>query len=271
MEMQKIAVGGMWVAYEERGKGSPIVLVPGSACDLRVWADQLEPLSSRHRVIAYSRRYTWPNSPPGEGADASMARQVGDLAALIMGLGVAPAHVVGHSFGGTIALFLASEHPESVRSLVLAEPGVAATLDGFTRTEPELEASQTFARALQRAFASGDRGFVVKALLDYVAPGTMPNLPTEIRTMLLENVPALQVERSTPRPGFTPEDVRRVAAPALVVAGDRSPSVFRRSAEFLAERLPRSALAAIPGAGHVMQLENPKAFSEAVLTFLASV
>jgi len=266
----QVAVSGMRLACEERGTGSPIVLVPGSACDLRVWVNQIEPLSSWYRVIAYSRRYTWPNAGPDAGADASFARQVGDLAGLIKSLGIAPAHIVGHSFGGTIALFLAFEHPELVRSLLLAEPGVAALLEDFPRTDTELDASQNFARALQEAFASGDSAFVVEASFDYVAPGTMPAMSAEIRNMLLGNVPALKVERSTPRPRFTCGDVRRIAVPALVLVGDRSPSAFRRSAEFLAQCFPRSALVSIAGAGHMMQLDNPQAFNESVLAFLAT-
>ena len=157
-----------------------------------------------------------------------------------------------------------------MRSLRLAEPGVAALLDNFPRTDAELEASQYCARALQEALASGDSALVVEALFDYVAPGTMPAMPAEIRDMLLGNVPALKVERSAPRPGFTCGDVRRIAVPALVLAGDRSPSAFRRSAEFLAQCLPSCALASIPGAGHMMQLDNPQAFNEAVLAFLAT-
>jgi len=226
-------------------------------------------LSSGYRVIAYSRRYTWPNAAPDAGADASFTRQVEDLAGLIQSLGIAPAHIVGHSFGGTIALFLAFEHPELVRSLLLAESGAAALLD-FPRTDTELEASQNFARALQEAFASGDSALVMEALFDYVAPGTMPAMPAEIRNMLRGNVPALKVERSTPRPSCTCGDVRRVAVPALVLAGDRSPSIFRRGAKFLAQCFPRSVLVSIAGAGHMMQLDNPQAFNEAVLTFLAT-
>ncbi len=172
---------------------------------------------------------------------------------------------------GTIALFLAFEHAELVRTLILGDPGAATLLENFLRTDTELEASQNFAGALQQAFASGDSALAVKALFDYVAPGTMPAMLAEIRNMLLGNLPALKLERSTPSPRFTQGDVGRVAVPALVLVGDRSPSMYHRSGEFLAQCFPSCALASIPAAGHMMQLDNPKAFNQSVLTYLANV
>jgi len=67
----------------------------------------MKPLAVRYRVIAYSRRYHWPNAAPGQDADATLERQVENLAALMEALEIAPVHVVGHSYGGATALLLA--------------------------------------------------------------------------------------------------------------------------------------------------------------------
>ncbi len=260
----QIFVNGIWLSYVDRGSGAPIVLVPGTASDFRIWMNQVEPFSQRGRVLAYSRRYNWPNSAPGTGADGSMARQVEDLAALIKGMGLAPAHIVGHSYGGVIALLLALGHPEVVRTLVLAEPSVWAALENVPGLEADVKARQDFAAALAQAFASGDAERVVKLLVDFVAPGV--DVPSEIHSMFVSNVPAAKVEGGA---RFTCEDARRVTVPTLVLTGDRSPMFFRHMAEIVARCVPGGELARIPGASHPMQLMNPQAFNDAVREFVA--
>ena len=69
-----------------------------------------------YRVIAYSRRYHWPNAQPGTNPDASEV-QVDDLVVIIRMLKIAPAHLVGHSYGGAITYHLALRHPELVPRL----------------------------------------------------------------------------------------------------------------------------------------------------------
>ncbi len=259
----QIFVNGLWLSFLDRGSGAPIVLVPGTASDFRIWMNQVEPFSQRGRVVAYSRRYNWPNSPPGTGADGSMPRQVEDLAALIAGIG-APAHVVGHSYGGTIALLLALAHPEVVRTLLLAEPAVWAALENVPGLEADVKARQDFTAALAPAFASGDAERVVKLLEDFVAPGV--NVPSEIHSMFVSNVPAAKVEGGA---RVTCEDARHITVPTLVLTGDRSPVFFQHMAEIVARCVPGGELARIPGASHPMQLMNPQAFNDAVRAFVA--
>lgn len=263
VQIHKIFINGLWLSYVDRGKGAPIVLVPGSMADLRIWTNQIEPLSRHNRVLAYSRRYNWPNSAPGTGADGSMQRQVEDLADLMRGLGLAPAHIVGHSYGGSIALFLALGHPEVVRTLVLAEPAVWTALENVPGMEASVKTRQDFVAAVSQASASGDAERFVKTIVDFVAPGE--NVPSEIHNMFVSNVPAVKVENSA---RFTCEDARHINVPTLVLAGDRSPLPFRHMAEIVARCVPGGELVKIPEAGHTMYLMNPQAFSDAVLAFV---
>ncbi len=264
--IRRIFVNETWLSYVDRGRGAPIVLVPGSLSDFRIWINQVEPFSQHGRVVAYSRRYNWPNSAPGTGADGSMLRQVDDLAALIKGLGLAPAHIVGHSYGGSIALFLAQGHPEVVRTLVLAEPGVRTVLENVPGTEADLKAFQGFGAAIGQAMASGDAERIVKTLVDFVAPGEFENLPPEIRRMFASNIPAAKVESMA---RFTCEDAGHIIVPTLVLTGDRSPMGYRHIAEIVARCVQSGELVRIPGASHPMQILNPQAFNDAVLKFVA--
>ena len=264
--MSEILINELWLAYQDEGKGPPVVLVPGSFADYRVWSHQIGPFSRRHRVIAYSRRYGWPDAPPGQGADGSVIRQVDDLATLIRELGIAPAHIVGHSFGGAIALMLALASPELVRALVLAEPAVRTVLENLPGGEADLKAFQDFSAAMQQAFAAGDPQGILNTFVDAMLPGGVANLPAEIRDMFAANIPAAKVEvRAT----FSCDDARRILVPALVLAGEQSPQRYLRVARVVADCLAQGSLEIIPSTGHGMPFLNPRRFNEAVLTFVA--
>jgi non-heme chloroperoxidase len=130
-ETKKITVNDLSVTYLERGSGPTIILIHGSVSDYREWQKQIDPLALHYHVVAYSRRFHWPNARPGKDADASVAsvdRQVDDLAALVRTLGSTPSHIIGHSFGGAVALNFALRYPELVRTLVLVEPALSGVL-----------------------------------------------------------------------------------------------------------------------------------------------
>ena len=102
------------------GLGAAVVFVHGSLSDYSYWNDQFAPFAEKYRFFAYSRRYNWPNqNPPRKGYSAIV--DADDLAAFITKQNLAPAHVVGHSYGALTALILAIEHPELLRTLTLAE------------------------------------------------------------------------------------------------------------------------------------------------------
>ncbi len=97
-----------------------LVLVHGSWGSHQQWSDVTPELSKSVRVLSYDRRgHSESDCPSGQG---SVRGDVADLAALIESLGLAPAYVAGNSFGSSIALRLAGEHPDLVRGVILHEP-----------------------------------------------------------------------------------------------------------------------------------------------------
>ena len=80
-----IAVNGVSLAWREHGHGEPVVLVHGSASDLRTWVHQVEAIGASFRAIAYSRRYARPNAPIDPNADDPMLAHVEDLIAFLRG------------------------------------------------------------------------------------------------------------------------------------------------------------------------------------------
>jgi pimeloyl-ACP methyl ester carboxylesterase len=119
-----VRVNGVELHYLDQGKGVPVVFVHGGLEDFRAWEPQMATFSGRYRTIAHSRRHNYPNSRVTPGPDYSASVDAADLAAFIKSLGLAPAHVVGVSYGAYGALLLAERHPALVRSLVLSEPPV---------------------------------------------------------------------------------------------------------------------------------------------------
>ena len=265
----KVSVNGLSFAYVVRGSGPPVVLVHGSVSDYREWSKQMAPLARHYRVIAYSRRYHWPNPPPGTNADASLERQADDLAAIMKAMGIAPAHIVGHSYGGAVALTLTLRHPELVRTLVLSEPGVSGVLGNSPENDAARKEGQALRAEMKEVFASGDAERIVRTYAARVAPGEFEKATPEVREMLLANVPAFQLDYNSRRPPFTCDDAGRVAVPALILSGDRSPMGLQRIAETAARCIEAARFISIPGATHWMQHDQAQAFNDAVLAFLA--
>ncbi len=269
LKTRKVSVNGLSFAYIDQGFGPPIVLVHGSVSDYREWSNQISALAQHYRVIAYSRRYHWPNIPPGVQADASVATQAGDLAAIIQTLGIAPVHLIGHSFGGAVALDVTLRHPALVRTLVLAEPAVSGVLANTPLDEAVSRESQAIRAKMKEVFATGDAERIVRTYAGHVAPGEFEQAPPEVRRMLVANVPAFQLDFLSRRSPFTCDDAQRVVVPVLIVFGERSPMGLQRIAQETARCIKTAKLVRIPQATHWMQRDHAQVFNEAVLAFVA--
>lgn len=271
--VKTVRVRGTSLAYVERGRGQPVVLIHGWLHDYRTWDAQLPELSKRFRVIAYSRRYNYPNTP-GDGSDYSVATNVADLAALIQALKLGRVHLVGHSAGGTIALLVVRDHPELVRSLVLAEGGGP----GLLAENPEAQALRARARSRRdeahQAFQKGDWEGAARILVDGIVgqEGAYEEMSPARRQAVLDNLQVeMKAELSAPPRqdlSFTCDDVRRITAPTLLVEGERTLRLFQLMTQELQKCLPNSERAVLPQATHALQMENPAGFNEIVLRFL---
>src|SRR5262245_40213109 len=115
--MPKISLDGADFYYEMHGNGTPVVLVPGLGGIGSYWRPQVEALSTHFRVVLDDHRGVG-RSTPVSGAQC-VAQMAADVRRLLDALGIARAHLVGHSLGGAVAQVLAIESPERLSSLVL--------------------------------------------------------------------------------------------------------------------------------------------------------
>lgn len=235
----------------------PVVLIHGFSLDRSMWAPQIATLAERHPTIAYDLRGFGRSTPPHPGFD-----HADDLLALLDALDVRRAHVVGLSLGANVALAAAARAPGRMRSLVLASPG----LPGLQwRGERPPDAAAAVARA---------EGIEAARLFWLHHPLFAPaRASSEVRGALERMVGAFaglqwgDGPASRPLPDLV-DAIASIETPALVVSGTLDIDGYREIAHLLAARLPGASLVEIPGAGHLVSMERPDAFNEAVLGYV---
>lgn len=274
MQTREVQINGLTLHYIELGQGTPVVLVHGTLEDYRTWDGQLEALSKGYRLISYSRRYHYPNEWPKDATDFSVTIHARDLAAFIKALNLPPVHLIGHSYGAFIAFLVARDHPEVIRSLTLGEPPVMSLLATTTEGDALLTTFvKTSSVPSSEAFKQGNDEEGVRRFVNGVlGEGSYEKLPPPVLKSLMDNAQELKGETLSRDlfPPTTCEDVQKVKAPTLLLDGERSPKMFRLINDRLEHCLPSVERATIPAASHQMEVENPQAFNEKVLAFIAT-
>jgi non-heme chloroperoxidase len=267
-----VAVNGVQLHYLESGSGVPIVLVHGGLADYREWAPQIEPFAQHFRVVDYSRRYNYPNDNP-ETPDHSAIVETKDLAALLDALKLERVHLVGYSYGALTALFFATQHPERLRSLTLAEPPVFKWLPQIPGGQAELDKFMTAMwKPAGEAFRKEEPETALRITCDYFSgKGSYDKLPADGRRLLQSNIrewKALTTSRDA-FPILDRDAVRHLKVPTLLITGEKTLTPLRMISEELNRLLPTTERITIPGATHDMWLEEPEACGKATLRFLA--
>lgn len=270
----KIRVGGVELHYIEQGQGEPLILLHGGQGDYRSWGPQMKVLSPQFRVISYSRRYNYPNNNPVTAKYRSAFTEADDLAALIRKLGLGRVHLIGTSIGAFTAIVLAVKHPAMVRSLVLAEPPVHEWVrDSPNGAAAYKEFMTTIWEPATEAFKTGDNQGAMRILVDgFAGTGRFDKLPPESRAAVMQNSRFFKANTSSsdPFPNLSKAKVGRLRIPVLIITGENTIKIHKLVNEELARLLPKAEQAIIPKAGHGSPRENPEAFNEAMLKFLAN-
>jgi pimeloyl-ACP methyl ester carboxylesterase len=257
--------------YEDEGAGEPVVLVHGSWAEHSNWDFVVAGLARTHRVVRYDRRgHGQSTTPPAEG---TVHDDVADLAALIEGLGLAPANVVGNSFGACISLRLAGDRPELVRRLAGHEPPMFGVLFGDPAMQPVLDGVQARIGAVVELLENGKYADAAELFVEQVAlgPGTWSQLPGPVQATFVRNAPTFLGETRDPD-GLTIDLDRlsRFTRPVLFSQGDQSPPMFPAVIAKLDSALPTAQHHVFAGAGHVPQMTHPDDFVATITSFLAS-
>jgi esterase len=267
-----LRVNGYDMAYVERGTGPAVVLVHGSLVDYRYFAAVMEPLAAKYRVISVSLRHYYPEPWDGKGGAFSLRQHAADLAAFVRAFDAGPVHLVGHSRGGSLVLYAARANPELFRTITVAEGGNG--MPAFESNDPAaLATAQKAQEQLVNTVAMFEQGKVDDGLAYYLdeitGPGTWKALPESGRQVVRGNawtIKGMAEDRFDP---YTCADAGRIALPVLLIGAEKSPPMFGKILDAIQSCLKASERVLVPNAGHGMPRQNPRAFSEAIISFIS--
>ena len=267
--MKQANVDGITLEYEAQGSGDPVVFIHGGLFE-SFGPMATDPALSGFGLIRYRRR-----GYNGSKADAAVpiARQAADCLALIRLLDAAPAHVVGHSSGGDIALQLALDAPNAVRSVTLLEPALLSVPSGgqlFEKLGSSVQKYQAGDKAgAVDTFMKGVCGDGYRAAMERTLPGTIEQAIADSDSFFAGEFPA--VGEWT----FAKEDAARIRQPVLSVLGANSDAavglpVYAEINQRVLEWFPNAKPFVLPQAAHLLHIENPHDMAEGLAAFLES-
>ncbi len=246
--VKNIEIGGRQLHYVDQGEGKQpaIIFIHGGLDDYRCWQFQIDSFSNKYRAISYSRRFAYPNKWVGNVVtDNTIEENARDLAELIIKLDLAPAHLVGASYGAFITLYCASKNPDLAKTMVLNEPPILSFLARNHRKD-DVELLQGFRTRIQNptedAFKRGDFEKAAQTFIDRVmdTENFFEQLPQKDKQLLMDNAKSLEGELESAHPtSFSVEDVKKITTiPTLLVKGELSPKWLLRISDILSDNMP---------------------------------
>ena len=273
-EIKSAFVNGDSLHYIDVGKGDPVIFVHGTLDDYRLWQMQIDTFAKNHRVIAYSRRYAYPNKQVNnDSADYTPAIHAKDLATFIKTLNVGPVHLVGHSYGAYTALLTTIDHPELVKTVMLGEPPVMPLLQNIPGgdTIGRNFMSSSISPAAE-AFRAGNNEKGVSVFIGGVTGDSsfFSKLPPEVKNMVMTNVLELRGIALSKNvfPPVSCDDLKKIKTPVLVMTGEKTQPLFSIINEELSRCLVNKEKVILSNATHGLEMENPADFNKIVLAFI---
>ena len=256
----------------EAGTGPTVVCLHSNASHAGQWRGLMEMLADEFRVVAvdsYGSGKTpdWPSPTPLALEDE--VRLIEPLLASVAG-GV---HLVGHSYGASVAFKAALMRPALVRSLAVYEPTLFSLVDRDTPRPNGTEGIQAAVRAAAACLDRGDAEGAARAFIDFwMGQGSFDAMPAERRPAIVESCRnvrrwayALVTEPATL------DDLRRLRIPVLYMVGGRSPESSRCVADRLVPALADVRRVDLPKLGHMAPVTHPGPVNEAIAAFLRSL
>lgn len=258
--------------YELVGDGPPLLMLHGFTGSLENWRSHAEMLSEHYQVLTVDLPGHGRTDAPDDPVRYCMEWVADELTTLLrrIYLGIQPVHLLGYSMGARLALYMAHEYPDYVRSLILesGSPGLATVDEQQTRVRSDEARAERIKRDGVAAFIGYWEHIPLFA--------SQQNLPADVRLRLRE-----QRLRNRPQglanslrgmgTGVQPSLWNRLGElniPVLLMAGALD-TKFVGIGQQMYDRIPNAQLVIVPGVGHTIHLEAPAVFQAQILEFLS--
>jgi proline iminopeptidase len=275
-------INGVSLFYKTMGSGDPIVVLHGGpGFDHRQFLPYIWELAGQHKVILYDQRGTGLSSGPIDSASISIDTFIADVEGIREAFGITRMNLLGHSWGGILAMHYGIRHPNKLKSLILCS--TAASEDSFAvmRSNYEADRLPEDAKLLEEIYSSDEyqnrdpqaierfwRVFFKPYFADQSLVAKMDLFFTEntikngdaVAGYLLQSVGAFDLH----------EDLEIIRSPTLIIHGDSDPMPVEY-AEKIHERIEGSELVIAKDSGHWLFVDATETFRSSIIDFLARV
>jgi len=257
-------VNGTTISYEEKGQGTPLVLLHGFPLDSRIWREQIAALSDRFRVIAPDLR--------GFGKSRSndpftMESLADDVHALLADIGALPAILGGLSMGGYVALAYAKKYPTDLRGLMLID----------TKAEGDTpQGKEAREKMIELARSQGAKAVAEQMMPKMLAPDAdnhRPQVKRELDAVMNAQTP-LTIEHALAAMRDRPDSTSllpSIAVPTLVIVGEHDAITPPAGAEPMSKAIRGSTYVVVRGSGHMAPMEQPQQVTDAIRRFATNL
>lgn len=282
VEEGHLEINGTSLFYKTMGSGEPIVVLHGGpGFDHRQFLPYIWELAAQHKVILFDQRGTGLSSGPVDATSISIDTFIADIEGIRKAFGIEKMNLLGHSWGGILAMHYGIRHPEKLRSLILCS--TAASFESFAemRTKYEADRLPEDAALLEEIYSSdgfqnGDPEVIERFWRVFFKPYFADqSLVSKMDLQFTENT----IKNGNAVAGFIlqsigefdlHEDLRAIRSPTLVIHGKADPMPVRY-AEMIHESIAGSELVAVEGSGHWLFVDATEVFTSSILEFLARV
>ncbi|HSI54832.1 MAG: alpha/beta fold hydrolase [Ramlibacter sp.] len=252
--------------FSEKGGGVPVILLHSTGSSGAQWRALASELSERHRVIV-PNLYGYGRTPIWRGRGRfTLAREVDLLVPLLEHAGE-PAHIVGHSYGGAVALHMARARPRSIRSLTMIEPATFhLLLDGSAADQRAYARIRSVACEVWRSLATGDYENGARTFVDYWSgAGSWRAMPPRQQLLTMQRMPKIGLDfHATLHDAARAGDFGALAAPMLLMRSESTTTVAVRVAARLGAMFPQACRHRLSEGGHMAPVSHPREVNAAI-------
>lgn len=252
--MHTLDNNGVKLHYEVHGRGPVLLLSHGFSATARMWDGQIDALSRDHTLVLWDMRGHGASDYPANPAAYSEDATVADMAAILDAVGAKTAIIGGLSLGGYMSLAFHLRHPERCRALLIIDTG-----PGFKNDQAR---DAWNARSLDTAARFDAEG------LAPLATGTAERANSRHRDA--SGLAHAARGMLTQRDAGVINSLPGIKVPSLVLVGSRD-TAFLIATDYMAAKIAGSTKVVIDDAGHAANIDQPAAFNQAVLAFLATL